>query len=144
MFAAACAKYVAAHPQIEADRKAVLQQLGDGKELGKQIKELEGSIREYDILMAANAPDITPGRVKQLKAQRSQAKIQLDFLRTEQRSMKGRMRQIKATLATMIDQTYREEGLARLILDRAIVQADKSISFVFRDGFTYIVANQSV
>ena len=136
MFAAACAKYAAAYPQIEADRRAVLQQLGDGKELGKQIRELEGNIREYDILLAANAPDIAPGRVKQLKEQRSQAKIQLDSLRTEQRSMKGRMRQIKGTLAAVIDQTYREEGLARLVLERAIVQADKSISFVFKDGFT--------
>ena len=144
MFAAACAQYAAAHPQIEADRKAVLQQLGDGKELGKQIRELEGNIGEYDILLAANAPDITSARMEQLNTQRSQAKIQLDSLRTEQRNMKGRMRQIKATLAAVIDQTYLEEGLARLILDWAIVQADKSISFVFKDGFTCTIEYESI
>ena len=144
MFAAACAKYAAAHPQIEADRKAVLQQLGDGKELGKQIRELEGNIREYDILLAANAPDITSSRMEQLNTQRSQAKIQLDSLRTEQRSLKGRMRQIKANLATVINRSYREEGLARLILERAIVQADKSISFIFRNGFTCTIEYESI
>ena len=58
--------------------------------------------------------------------------------------MKGRMRQIKGTLAAVIDQTYREEGLARLILDRAIVQADKSISFVFKDGFTCTIEYESI
>jgi len=144
MFAVACAKYAAAHPQIEADRRAVLQQLGDGKELGKQIRELEGNIREYDILLAANAPDITSSRMEQLNTQRSQAKIQLDSLRTEQRSLKGRMRQIKANLATVINRSYREEGLARLILERAIVQADKSISFIFRNGFTCTIEYESI
>ena len=144
MFAAACAQYAADHPQIAADRKALLQLLGDGKEIGRQIKELEGSLREYDILLEADAPVISPGRTKKLKAQRNQAKAQLESLQTEQRSVKGRKRKIKAALDTLIEQSYSEERLTRTILDQAIVQADKSVTFVFRDGYTCTVDYKSI
>lgn len=139
MFAAACARYTEDHPQIAADRKAMFQLLGDGKEIGKQIKELEGSLREYDILLDADTSDISPGRMKKLKAKRRQAKTQLESLQAEQRSIKGRKRKIKAALDTLIEQSYSEERLARIILDQAIVQADKSIAFIFRDGYTCTV-----
>jgi predicted RNase H-like nuclease (RuvC/YqgF family) len=142
MFAAACAQYAADHPQIAADRKALLQLLGDGKEIGKQIKELESSLREYDILL--DASDISPGRMKKLKAQRSQTNAQLESLQAEQRSVKGRKRKIKAALDALIEQSYCEERLARTILDQAIVQADKSVSFVFRDGYTCTVDYKSI
>ena len=144
MFAAACAQYAADHPLIAADRKALIQLLGDGKEIGKQIKELEGSLREYDILLEVDAPDISPGRMKKLRVKRDQVKNQLESLQTEQRSIKGRKRKIKTTLDTLIEQSYCEERLARTILDRAIVQADKSISFVFRDGYTCTVDHHSI
>ena len=139
MFSAACARYAADHPQIAADRKVLLQQLGDGKEIGKQIKELESSLREYDILLDADTSDISPGRMKKLKAQRSQTNAQLESLQAEQRSVKGRKRKIKAALDALIEQSYCEERLARTILDQAVVQADKSISFVFRDGYACTV-----
>lgn len=144
MFAAACAQYAADHPQIAADRKALFQLLGDGKEIGRQIKELEGSLREYDILLEADAPDISPSRMKKLKAKRSQTKAQLESLQAEQRSAKGRKRKIKAALEALIEQSYSEERLARTILDQAIVQADKSVSFVFRDGYTCTVDYKSI
>ena len=142
MFSAACARYAADHPQIAADRKVLLQQLGDGKEIGKQIKELESSLREYDILL--DASDISPGRMKKLKAQRSQTNAQLESLQAEQRSVKGRKRKIKAALDALIEQSYCEERLARTILDQAVVQADKSISFVFRDGYACTVDYHSI
>ena len=142
MFSAACARYAEDHPQIAADRKALLQQLGDGKEIGKQIKELESSLREYDILL--DASDISPGRMKKLKAQRSQTNAQLESLQAEQRSVKGRKRKIKAALDMLSEQSYSEERLARTILDRAIVQVDKSVSFVFRDGYTCMVDYHSI
>ena len=142
MFSAACARYTADHPQIVADRKALLQQLGDGQEIGKQIKELESSLREYDILL--DASDISPGRMKKLKAQRSQTNAQLESLQAEQRSVKGRKRKIKAALDALIEQSYCEERLARTILDQAVVQADKSISFVFRDGYACTVDYHSI
>ena len=144
MFVAACKQYAADHPQIAADRKALLQLLSDGKEIGRQIKELEGSLREYDILLEADAPVISPGRTKKLKAQRNQAKEQLESLQTEQRSVKGRKRKIKAALDASIEQSYSEERLTRTILDQAIVQADKSVSFVFRDGYTCTVDYKSI
>ena len=68
----------------------------------------------------------------------------MESLQTEQRSIKGRKRKIKATLDTLIEQSYCEERLARTILDRAIVQAEKSISFVFRDGYTCTVDYHSI
>ena len=144
MFVAACKQYAADHPQIAADRKAMLQLLGDGKEIGKQIKELEGSLREYDILLEADAPVISPGRTKKLKAQRNQAKAQLESMQTEQRCVKGRKRKIKAALDTLIEQSYSDERLTRTILDQAIVQADKSVTFVFRDGYTCTVDYKSI
>lgn len=144
MFAAACAQYAADHPQIAADRKALLQLLGDGKEIGRQIKELEGNLREYDILLEADAPVISPGRTKKLKAQRNQAKAQLKSLQTEQCSVKGRKRKIKAALDTLIEQSYSDERMTRTILDQAIVQADKSVTFVFRDGYTCTVDYKSI
>ena len=144
MFSAACARYTADHPQIVADRKALLQQLGDGQEIGKQIKELESSLREYDILLDADTSDISPGRMKKLKAQCRQTKAQLESLQAEQRSVKGRKRKIKAALDALIEQSYCEERLARTILDQAVVQADKSISFVFRDGYTCTVDYRSI
>ena len=109
-----------------------------------QIKELEGSLREYDILLEVDAPDISPGRMKKLRVKRDQVKNQLESLQTEQRSIKGRKRKIKVTLDMLIEQSYCEERLARTILDQAVVQADKSISFVFRDGHTCTVDYHSI
>ena len=70
--------------------------------------------------------------------------MQLESLQEEQRSVKGRKRKIKAALDTLIEQSYSEERLARIILDQAIVQADKSVIFVFRDGYTCTVDYKSI
>ena len=82
--------------------------------------------------------------MKTLRVKRDQVKNQLESLQTEQRSIKGRKRKIKVTLDMLIEQSYCEERLARTILDRAVVQADKSISIVFRDGYTCTVDHHSI
>ena len=45
---------------------------------------------------------------------------------------------------TLIEQAYSDERLTRTILDQAIVQADKSVTFVFRDGYTCTVDYKSI
>ena len=136
MFAAVCVRYAAEHPQIGADRKALLAALNDGKGSARLIKELEMSIREYDVLLEADALDDAPGRIKKLRSQRKQAQKQLEALQAEQRNARSRKRKLKDMLGELTDQTYRADRLARIVLNKAIVQPDKSIIFEFKDGYT--------
>lgn len=136
MFAVACVRYATDHPQIGADRKALLAALNDGKGSARQIKEMEMSIREYDVLLEADALDDAPGRMKKLRSQRKQAQKQLEALQAEQRNARSRKRKLKDMLGALTDQTYRADRLARIVLAKAIVQSDKSIIFEFKDGYT--------
>ena len=101
-------------------------------------------IQEYDILLNADTIDGLPSRIQQLRAQHSQARSQLEALQAENRSLRERKRKIRMLLGTMIEQSYHEDRMVRIILDRAIIQADKSISFVFKDGYTCMVAHESL
>ena len=136
MFVEACVRYAADYPQIGTDRKVLLAALNDGKGSARRIKELEMSIREYDVLLETDALDDSPGRIKKLRSQRKQAQKQLEALRAEQRNARGRKRKLKDMLGALTDQTYRAERLARIVLNKAIVQPDKSIIFEFKDGYT--------
>ena len=131
MFAIACARYVSDHPQISADRKALLKQLGNSKEIKKQIKELELRIQEYDILLTTNTIDGLPGRMQQLRSQHGQANKQLEALQAEHRSLRGRKRKIRTLIGTMIEQSYHEDRMVRVILDRAIEEVSMYLELIF-------------
>lgn len=143
MFAAACLRYVEDHPQIAADRKAMFAHLGDGKDLDRQIKELKVSIHEYDILMSAGQNENTSRRMKELRLQRDEARVQLERLMEERRSFQKRKRLLKANLELACEQTYYQKRMVKLVLEHGIVQEDKSILFVFRDGYSCLIPYQS-
>lgn len=143
MFAEACLRYVEDHPQIAADRKALFAHLGNGKDLDHQIKELKVSIHEYDILLSAGQNEKASRRMKELRLQRDEARVQLERLMEERRSFQNRKRLLKANLELACEQTYYQKRMVKLVLEHGIVQEDKSILFVFRDGYSCLIPYQS-
>ena len=143
MFSIACKQYYEDHPQIISDQKHLISMLGDSKKISKQIKELEQRIREYDILLSANTLEETQSRMRKLSTQRIQAQKELAELRVKQRNSRCQKSKLKSALDTLTQQSFRAERFVRIVLDRAVVYKDKSIFFVFKDGYSCTVEYNS-